>query len=147
MNSSTSPAPSRLGEKQEESIICSPPVDLLEEIVPLAPARRLGCPGPGSAAHEGTQKVLRSPRGKPGGASGLQRELQRCPASQRNKCLHYLLVNNLTCLGFVFKLARATRFSKSLATTSIMMLFGGFKICSPYFYISIPTDCVKGSDH
>lgn len=91
-------------------------------------------------------EVLRSspprpPRGKK--ASGLQRELQRCPASQRNKCLHYFLVNNWTCLGFVFKLARTTRFSKSLATTLITMLFGCFKIFSLYFYISIPTDCMK----
>lgn len=74
--------------------------DLCEGMVPLAPARRRGCSGPAGQGLQLTRGHRRGPRSY-SPLPGLQTALQRCPASQRNKCLHYLLVNNFP-FGFCF---------------------------------------------
>lgn len=87
-------------EKRRESIIRSPPGISAREWSPSPLQGDVAARGPAGQGLQLTRGHRRGPRSY-SPLPGLQTALQRCPASQRNKCLHYLLVNNFP-FGFCF---------------------------------------------
>lgn len=117
MNSSTGPAPSHLAEKHEESIGCSPLVHLRELIFPLLLRGARGPAGQqeGPRRTRGHRRYSGPPYPTPRESLWAAQRPLKTPSLPKEYLLtisglHDVLAANVTRLGFVFKLARATRF-------------------------------------
>lgn len=91
--------------KRGESIIRSPPGISAREWSPSPLQGDVAARAPQDRGYSSRRDTEGGPEVTPPSPAsplpGLQTALQRCPASQRNKRLHYLLVNNFP-FGFCF---------------------------------------------